>query len=41
MQTSPRFAPWPWREQVLLGQFWAEDSVQDYLAGLPDVDPLT
>ncbi len=28
-------------EQVLLGQFWAEDSVQDYLAGLPDVDPLT
>ncbi len=28
-------------EQVLLGQFWAESSVQDYLAGLSDVDSLT
>jgi hypothetical protein len=27
-------------EQALLGQFWTEGSVQDYLAALPDVDPL-
>ena len=27
-------------EQALLGQFWTEKVVQDYLAGLPEIEPL-
>jgi hypothetical protein len=27
-------------EQVLLGQFWSDKAVQDWIAGLPAVDPL-
>ncbi len=28
-------------EQAILGQFWADAEVQEYVAGLPDVDSLT
>ncbi|HEY7626651.1 MAG TPA: hypothetical protein VH761_06270 [Ilumatobacteraceae bacterium] len=28
-------------EQALLGQFWSDPAVQEYLAGLPAMDPLT
>lgn len=28
-------------QQVLFGQFWSDDAVQNYLAGLPEVEPLT
>jgi hypothetical protein len=28
-------------EQSIVGQFWADAAVQEYIAGLPDVDPLT
>lgn len=27
-------------EQVLLGQFWSDKAIQDYLAGLPEIEPL-
>jgi hypothetical protein len=27
-------------EQALLGQFWADPKIQDYLGGLPEIDPL-
>lgn len=27
-------------EQAIVGQFWTDAAVQDYLAGLPEVDPL-
>ena len=27
-------------EQVVLGQFWGDKAVQDWIAGLPEVDPL-